>query len=474
VLHLGGLRTALFNWLFARAHAGAFILRIEDTDRTRLVPGSAEALYQTLSTTGLVPDESPAKGGAFGPYVQSHRKELGIYKEKSHQLLESGHAYRCFCTPERLELLRKIQQKQGLATRYDGYCSGIHEKESRARADAGEPFVIRHRVSQGEDFVVSVEDLLRGSVKFSSAVLDDTILIKSDGFPTYHFASVVDDQMMEISHVIRGEEWLPSAPKHVLLYQAFGWKPPNLIHLPLLINMQRQKLSKRHGDRVAVDEYLNRGIEVSSLLNFVALLGWTPKKGRELFYTLDDMVSEFSFEDVNKGAAVVDEDKLWWFNTMHVRKLVEERSEQVLEAAKRKFSLSISEEYVFKVADAMKERALSLDDLFERSNYFFEDPELSKESLQFLLMQKSVATGLLDMLEQFDSVPDSDFDAEKIDSVLRKVQEAHSLGQKEILAPLRAMITGAKSGTSLASTMAVLGKEVTLRRMSRYLVPPLK
>jgi glutamyl-tRNA synthetase len=252
-LHLGGLRTALFNFVLARSRGGAYAVRIEDTDRTRHVEGAADALLRTLRECGVHHDEGPDVGGAYGPYVQSLR--LQTYAQHGETLLRGGHAYRCFCTPQRLDELRARQAREGIAPMYDRACMGIDPAEAQRRVDAGEPHVLRLRVPAG---AVTVSDAVHGRVLFPSATVDDQVLIKSDGFPTYHLANVVDDHLMRITHVLRGDEWLPSAPKHVLLYRAFGWEPPVFAHLPLLLNTDRSKLSKRHGD-VAVEDFLVRG-----------------------------------------------------------------------------------------------------------------------------------------------------------------------------------------------------------------------
>lgn len=275
-LHLGGLRTALFNFLFARKHGGQFIVRIEDTDQSRLVHGAAEELVQTLDWAGVRANESPQVGGAAGPYVQSQR--LPVYREHVDQLLESRHAYRCFCSTDRLARLRKAQSKQGMTTNYDRACLHLSSDDVKARLADGLPSVVRFHVPDGD---TTVHDGVRGHVSVHNKSIDDQILLKSDGFPTYHLAAVVDDHLMSISHVIRGEEWLPSTPKHVLLYEAFGWKAPEFWHLPLLLNADRTKVSKRTGD-LSVQSLRQQGILAEALVNFVAHLGWSPSAGSSM------------------------------------------------------------------------------------------------------------------------------------------------------------------------------------------------
>jgi len=297
-LHVGGLRTALFNFLFARHSGGKFILRIEDTDRARYVEGAVDNLINTLRWAGLDYDEGPSAGGELGPYVQSERLE--IYDEHVRILLESGAAYRCFCSPERLETMRKEQEKKKLQPKYDRTCLRLSPKEIEDNLTANKPFVVRMKVP--DDATIRFSDIVRGEVEFSTERVDDQVLLKSDGYPTYHLANVVDDHLMKISHVIRGEEWLPSTPKHVLLYEAFGWEMPVFAHLPLLLNPDRSKLSKRQGD-VAVEDYRDKGYLKEALVNFVALLGWNPGDAREIF-SLKELEKEFSLDKVNKSGAV--------------------------------------------------------------------------------------------------------------------------------------------------------------------------
>ena len=269
-LHVGGLRTALYNYLFAKHNNGTFILRIEDTDRTRLVEGAVENLIDTLKWAGLEYDEGPFVGGNYGPYIQSER--LDIYKKYVDELIKSGKAYYCFCSSERLEKIREEQQQQKLQPKYDKHCLKLSEEEIKQKIANGESYVVRLNVQPDE--IIKIEDVIRGTVEFNSNIVDDQVLLKSDGFPTYHLANVVDDHLMKITHVIRGEEWLSSTPKHALLYDYFGWERPIFAHLPLLLNLDRKKLSKRQSD-VAVEDFRDKGFLKEALVNFVALLGWT-------------------------------------------------------------------------------------------------------------------------------------------------------------------------------------------------------
>ena len=314
-LHVGGLRTALYNYLFAKHNNGTFILRIEDTDRNRYVEGAVENLIGALKWAGLEFDEGPEAGGDYGPYMQSQR--LDIYKKYADELILKGKAYYCFCTPERLLGLRKEQEKQKLPqTKYDKHCLHLSKEEIENNLTSGIPKIVRLNVESNQ--TIKFDDIIREHIEFESNNVDDQVLIKSDGYPTYHLANVVDDHFMKITHVIRGEEWLSSTPKHVLLYDAFGWERPVFAHLPLLLNPDRSKLSKRQGD-VAVEDYRDKGFINEALVNFVALLGWNAGDDKE-FYYMDDLINNFSLERVNKAGAVFDLQKLNWLNAEHLRK----------------------------------------------------------------------------------------------------------------------------------------------------------
>ena len=314
-LHVGGLRTALYNYLFARKNNGKFILRIEDTDRNRFVEGAVENLIEALKWCGLEFDEGPNSGGQFGPYMQSQR--LDIYQKYVHKLIANGHAYYCFCPPQRLEALKEEQQKQKLPqAKYDKHCLSLSKSEIEKKMADNTQFVVRLNVESNHRIIF--DDIVRERVEFDSNNVDDQVLIKSDGYPTYHLANVVDDHLMQISHVIRGEEWLSSTPKHVLLYDAFQWRRPIFAHLPLLLNPDRSKLSKRQGD-VAVEDYRSKGFLKDALVNFVALLGWNAGDDQE-FYLLNELIEKFSLERVNKSGAVFDIEKLSWLNAEHLRR----------------------------------------------------------------------------------------------------------------------------------------------------------
>ncbi len=313
-LHVGGLRTALYNYLFAKKNNGKFVLRIEDTDQSRFVEGAVEKLVDSLKWVGLNYDEGPNIEGNYSPYFQS--KRLEIYQNYIKELINKKKAYYCFCTPERLTALREEQQRQKLPqAKYDKHCLHLSDEEIIEKLQNNAPHVIRLNVEPNQ--IVRFNDHVRGTVEFNTDNIDDQVLIKSDGYPTYHLANVIDDHLMEISHVIRGEEWLSSTPKHVLMYKFFEWDLPEFAHLPLLLNPDKSKLSKRQGD-VAVEDYRDKGYLKEALINFVALLGWNFGDDQE-YYLLNEMIEKFSLERVNKAGAVFNIEKLDWLNGLHIR-----------------------------------------------------------------------------------------------------------------------------------------------------------
>ncbi|KAF0139529.1 MAG: glutamyl/glutaminyl-tRNA synthetase [Stygiobacter sp.] len=377
-LHVGGLRTALYNFLFARKNNGKFILRIEDTDRNRYVEGAVENLIASLKWCGLEYDEGPDKEGGFGPYMQSQR--LDLYKKYADELIEKGHAYYCFCTPERLQVLKEEQAAQKLPqAKYDKHCLSLSKAEIDEKLASGIAHVVRLNVIPNQKIVFN--DIIRNRVEFDSSNVDDQVLIKGDGYPTYHVANVVDDHLMQISHVIRGEEWLSSTPKHVLLYDFFGWEKPIFAHLPLLLNPDRSKLSKRQGD-VAVEDYRAKGFLKEALVNFVALLGWNAGDDKE-FYYMNELIESFSLERVNNSGAVFDLEKLNWINAEHLRKKSDLELLEMLKTEILNFQFSIlnySDEHLLQVVVAMKERVSFVKEYLTKSPYFFTAPAEYEEA----------------------------------------------------------------------------------------------
>ena len=451
-VHVGSLRTALYNFLFARHHQGKIILRIEDTDQSRYVEGAVENLLESMTWSGLEFDEGPQQEGEFGPYYQSQR--LDIYQKEIDKLLDKGKAYPCFCSQERLDKIREKQAEAGESIKYDGHCRNISPQEAKERMKS-ESHVIRMKVPQNGE--TKVEDIIRGEVTFQNNLLDDQVLIKSDGYPTYHFANVVDDHYMQISHVIRGEEWLPSTPKHVLLYQAFDWELPEFAHLPLLLNADRSKLSKRQGD-VAVEDYRNKGILPEALVNFVALLGWHPEDDQEIF-SYDELIEKFSLERVNKAGAVFDMDKLYWFNSMYIRNMNEEDYlNEGLQWLNKDGLDSGSVEKNKQILLAVRSSLSLFSELKEKTRLFFtaEIESYSEEALKWIKENNSKIVFSV-MLREIDNIDELDLESFKI--VMKNVQNETSVKGKELWMPVRAAITGTTEGPELPAVISVLGKE---------------
>ncbi len=452
-LHVGGLRTALYNYLFAKKYKGKMILRIEDTDRTRFVEGAIENLIKTLHEVGLDYDEGPDKGGPFGPYVQSQRLEL--YRKHAQELIKKGHAYYCFCSPERLEKMRKEQITSGQQPKYDGTCRTLRQDQVEKRIKEGLPHVIRLKMPQKGETIF--QDLIRGEVKFQNELIDDQILIKSDGFPTYHLANVIDDHYMQITHVIRGEEWLQSVPKHLELYHAFGWKPPQMAHLPLLLNPDRSKLSKRQGD-VAVEDFLEKGYLPEALINFVALLGWNPGDDRE-FFTLDELVKEFSLERVNKAGAVFDIQKLNWMNSHYIRKMDEEKRIKFLEPFFQKAGYDTSDPVrIKKIISGIYKKLSRGDEIALQAAIFFQNQITIKEKEALEVLQADSARVVLQkFLEKIKDL--AKLDLQNFQSVMKEVQKETGIKKQELWMPIRVALTGVTHGPELPVVIEVLGKE---------------
>ena len=462
-LHVGGLRTALYNFLFARHHGGRFILRIEDTDQSRKVEGAAENLIDTLAWTGIRYDEGPGREGNCGPYVQSER--LQHYKEHAARLVREENAYYCFCTTQRLEEVRQRQMAMKLPPSYDRHCRDLPRSEAEKRRAAGEPSVIRMKVPIGGE--MTFEDLIRGNVTIAHKILDDQVLIKSDGFPTYHLAVVVDDHLMGISHVIRGEEWLSSTPKHILLYRYFGWELPRFAHLPLLLNPDKSKLSKRQGD-VAVEDYKAKGYLKEAIVNFVAFLGWNPGDEREIF-AMDELISEFRLERVGKSGAVFNIEKLNWMNFQHLRRKSDLEVLGLLKEYLRHSPAGTQKEfddaYLMSVILAMRERVTFVKDFAEKSPYFFEPPRQYEPAVVKKRWKESTPAHVKAFLENLASLGNPR--KEDYEAALNHTAVALNIPAGELIHPLRLALSGMGAGPGLYEIMAVLGKEETDRRIRR-------
>ena len=465
-LHVGGLRTALYNYLFARHLGGKCILRIEDTDRTRLVENAAEKLIESLKWAGVEFDEGPIQGGDCGPYTQSER--LGLYKKYADILLATGSAYYAFDTSEEIAAMRERQQAENLDPKYDRINMKnqltIGEEKTKELIESGANYVVRLKVP--DNFDVLFKDIIRGEVTVNSKEIDDQVLMKSDGFPTYHLANVVDDYLMGITHVIRGEEWLPSTPKHVLLYDAFGWQKPQFAHLPLLLNKDKSKLSKRQGD-VAVEDYIAKGYIKEAFVNFIALLGWNPTGDREI-YEFQELIDMFNLEKVNKGGAVFDLVKLDWMNAQYLRKMPQADFvadlRQIIES---KGYSGFSDEYLAKIIILFRERVNLLKEIPEIADYFFEIPERYDEDYK-QKHWKETTIGLVEpMVELYENA--DDFSHGYLHDLTMKYVESAGIKLKEVIHPLRLMMTGKSSGAGMFETMELLGKEKCVGRMKKFL-----
>jgi nondiscriminating glutamyl-tRNA synthetase len=474
--HVGTLRGALYNYIFAKRNNGSFVLRIEDTDQNRLVEGALEDVVKTLCDFGLTPDEGPiwqdgevVEVGDLGPYTQSRR--LDLYGKYAQELIDKKSAYYCFCSQARLDELRKSLEAQKKAPRYDKHCLKLSAEEIAAKLSAGENHVIRLNVPADQD--IRFTDLVHGEIKISTNDVDDQILMKSDGFPTYHLAVVVDDYLMKITHVLRGDEWLPSTPKHILLYSAFGWPSPQYAHLPLLLSTTKKKLSKREGD-VAVRDFITQGYLPEALINFVALLGWNPKTEQEIF-SLDELVKEFKLENINKSGAVFDLNKLDWLNGMYIRQMdLDElwtRTEPYFKQAGLPYG-NFPVEFNKDVLKLEQERLKKLSEIGERVKYFYEDPDLDSSKIPWAKSTKEKAKANLLLLEEWfgNNLSDEKFNSGNIETEFTFFMEKNNLSKGELLWPLRYLLTGLEASPSPYEILSVFGtlkngKDIVLKRI---------
>lgn len=479
-LHVGGYRTALYAYLFAKKQGGDFILRIEDTDRERLVEGAMENLIAGLMWGGITPDEGPVLidgaievRGDKGPYIQSERKEQGIYQTYIEQLIEAGHAYYAFDTSEELEQMRERQKVAKRAPRYDRDNMKNSLTLSGTALDAAMQgdSVVRLLVPRGEE--ISFQDAVRGTVTFKTDEVDDQVLLKSDGFPTYHFAVVVDDHLMEISHVIRGEEWISSTPKHVLLYRAFGWEVPTFAHIPLLVNEQGAKLSKRHGD-VALEDYKEKGYTKEALTNFLALLGWNPGTEQEMF-SMEELIEAFSLDRVQKSSSVFELNKLNWMNKQWMMHMdLDELTRRAIPYFKNAGLLADTDiddgpefERLTKIVQLEQGRAETLADIPANVGFIFATDIVY--NAEMLVWRKSTSDDAKEKLEAvrdyLSEVEETEWSTEHLnDTVIAWIKE-NEWGNGDVLWPLRVSLCGQKNSPSPFEIAGVLGKEETLRRV---------
>jgi nondiscriminating glutamyl-tRNA synthetase len=459
-LHIGGLRTALFAYLLAKKNNGTFILRIEDTDQARFVEGAIERMVKVLDAMGLHPDEGVLlkdekidNAGPYGPYQQSLRKE--VYREYAMQLVAQGSAYYCFCDEKRLETLREEQVSQKLPPHYDRKCRHLSVEERDVYMQNKLPYVIRQAIPLEGQTVT--KDVVYGDIVWDNKNLDDHVLLKSDGFPTYHLAVVVDDHLMLISHVIRGEEWLPSLPRHILLYKEFKWEAPAFAHLPILLNQDRSKLSKRQND-VSVEDYLKKGYLPEALINFVALLGWNPKTDQE-FFTLSELAQQFDLAKVNKASPVFDVEKLDWFNGNYIRKLdlttltalvvpfLMEPGLVKLGDTPDKFitksGVTVHRDFIEAVVKAEQERLKKLSEIGERVIYFFDRPSYEPELLIWRKANLPTTRASIEKMIDFVSgLVDEDFAPETLEAKTKDFISSHNLENGAVLWPLRVSLSG--------------------------------
>ncbi len=495
-MHIGNFRTALYNYLFAKKQGGSFLIRIEDTDQTRFVEGAAEQLLESLYFMGLSVDEGNSlktnasddtqgernesltypktiEIGNFGPYAQSERTD--IYKKYAMQLVAEGKAYYCFCEPQRLTEMREKQQAEKKAPMYDRYClQNIAPDQINEKLKENCPATIRLKVPKNE--IIEFDDLIRGKISFNTDNIDDQVLLKSDGFPTYHLANVVDDHLMQISEVIRGEDWLPSTPKHILLYRAFGWEIPQFAHLPLLLNPDRSKLSKRQGD-VAVEDYIKKGYLKEALINFVAMLGWNPGEGNtQEIFSMNELIEKFDLKKVHKAGAVFDLKKLDWINGQYIKKLSDDEllKNALPFFAEKDFFKSWNmkhetwnndekEKYLQKVLTIEKERLAKFSDVGEENKFFFQDISYDKEMLRWKTnTDEEIIASLQKAQITFEEISENDWELKNVEEKLLEVA-----GDKrgDFLWPLRMALTGAQKSPSPFECAWVLGKKEAILRI---------
>jgi glutamyl-tRNA synthetase len=472
-LHVGGLRTALYCYLFAKKNKGKFILRIEDTDQKRFVKDAMENLLKTLQWVGLEYDEGPTMDGKEkgnnGPYIQSKRNN--IYNEYAQKLIDSKNAYRCFCTNERLEEMRKMQTERKQAPMYDRKCANLSQSEIEKNLNEKIPFVIRQKIPYRN---IKFKDLIRGNVQFDGKTVDDQVLVKSDGFPTYHLANVVDDHLMEITHVIRGEEWLPSTPKHLALYEAFGWEPPQFAHLPLLLNPDRSKLSKRQG-HVAVEEYINEDYLKEAIINFVAFLGWNPGQGEEKeIYTLGELEEIFSLEKVHKSGAIFNIEKLDWFNWKWRKANFDKETEGLDENEHLEKLLKMVDKYIPEEFKSNKPKLLNClktaeekiiknpKETLQNIEFYFKLPTYDKE----LLNNEKMGVDLKQALSSLENCKETlekigEWTPENLKEKLTDAIENLKIKNGQLLWPLRVALSGLQFSPGAFEAAWALGKEET-------------
>lgn len=464
--HVGNIRTAIFNWLFARHSNGSFIVRIEDTDQARLVPGATETLLDTLRWLGLDWDEGPDVGGEYGPYIQSQRLEL--YRETAERLIEQSNAYRCYCTPEELAEMRKEQQRLKHQPGYDRRCRDLDDIESKSKEASGVQPVVRFKMPL--DSTSSADDLVRGTVSFENRLVDDFVLLKSDGFPTYHLANVIDDHHMEISHVMRGEEWLSSLPRHVQLYKALGWEEPKFAHLPIILAPDRSKLSKRHG-ATSLLEYRQSGYLPHAIVNFLTLMGWSLDGETEIF-SAEELTASFSIERVGKAGAIFSTDKLDWMNGYYIRQLSHaELADLLLDYWRLNKPIELPElpdrDLLIRIVPLIQERLKTLADAAPRIP-FFVNPDFDYEPVELIQSKMDTAGTKQALVASLEAIQGLDSaDATTMERTLRPLAERLGIKVGQLLGTIRVATTGLVVSPPLFESMEILGKERVVRDIER-------
>ena len=459
LLHIGNSRTALFNFLFAKRHQGTFVLRIEDTDVERSTDTSIDRIVEDLRWLGISWEEGPDREGPLGPYRQSQR--ISVYRQFADRLSQEGKSYKCFCSEERLEKLRKEQLSKGKMPRYDGRCHSLSASEITGMESSGLHPVIRFHVGRGS---ILFEDLIHGKMNFDSAGIGDFIIVRSDGMAAYNFACVVDDHLMDITHVIRGEDHLSNTPRQILLYQALGWQPPLFAHHPLILGSDRSPLSKRHG-ATAVSQYREEGFLPEALENYLVLLGWTPPSGQETL-SLERMVQEFSIQDVSRSAPVYNRKKLEWLNSYYIRAKDEGQLSKLLIPYLQKSGIQIDQtnhQWLNQISELLRENLVVLSQVEQYLGIFFDEKFFFEDGAKAILQDPRNRETLGSVLSFFED--SSDITSEKQDSLLSRLEKKIGLKGKGLYAPLRAAITGRTKGPELVKTLPLLGKERIIRRI---------
>lgn len=461
-MHVGNLRTALYAYLIAKHDGGDFLLRIEDTDQERYVEGAVDIIYRTLESTGLIHDEGPDKDGGCGPYIQSERMASGLYLDYAKKLVEKGEAYYCFCDKERLDSLKESVSEDGtVIAHYDKHCLKLSKEEIEEKLASGIPYVIRQ--NNPTEGTTTFNDIIFGEITVDNAELDDMILIKSDGYPTYNFANVVDDHLMGITHVVRGSEYLSSSPKYNRLYEAFGWEIPTYVHCPIITNEEHKKLSKRSGHS-SYEDLLEQGFVTEAIVNFVALLGWSPEGEREI-YSLEELVKEFDFKRINKSPAVFDMVKLRWMNGEYIKSMDDNKFyEMALPYIKEVVKADVN---LNKIADLMKTRIETFLDIAEKIDFFNELPEYDIAMYTHKKMKTNSENSLQvlkDVLPRFEQL--EDYSCTSIEALLKEYIAEREIKNGMALWPVRTAVSGKQMTPGGAyEIMEILGKEESIRRI---------